>query len=137
MKWPVEELNTEEITQRLSLREGLGDLDTLTESIKRLGLLNPIVVDRDGVLVSGARRLAACREAGLESIPARRLDITFDSMAALDIQSDENLCRLPLACDDLERHIANKKARLTGKPPNRAGLLRKAKGLVLRTPGSD
>jgi len=128
----LEELEVARITRRLELRRDLGDLGTLIASIRRLGLLNPLVVDRDGVLVSGTRRLAACREAGLPRVPVWRLDVAFDSIAALDIQSDENLCRIPLACDDLERHIANKKAVLQGKRLERSGLLQRMKELVTR-----
>lgn len=49
------------------------DVDELAESIRHLGLLQPIVVEPSGDsfrLVCGHRRLAACREAGLEKVPA-------------------------------------------------------------------
>ena len=48
-------------------------LETLAESISALGVLQPIVVQRDGeryVLVAGERRLRAARRAGLARIPA-------------------------------------------------------------------
>jgi len=137
MKWPCEELKLTQITEGLPLRKEPADLGTLSASIKRLGLLNPLVVDRNGVLVSGARRLAACRQAELTSVPVWRLDVASDSIIALDIQSDENLCREPLACHDLEKHIADKKACLAGKPIEQTGFLQRVKGLVTRNQGAE
>jgi len=42
------------------------DLQALAEDIKANGLLHPIVLDQDGVLLDGRNRLAACRLAGVE-----------------------------------------------------------------------
>ena len=45
-------------------RTGFGDLDALADSIERDGLLQPITVTPDGILVCGARRLAAIKQLG-------------------------------------------------------------------------
>ena len=48
-------------------------LEVLTESIRRVGVLQPVVVRREGLdyaLIAGERRWRAAREAGLEEIPA-------------------------------------------------------------------
>ena len=50
------------------------DIITLAQSIATQGLLEPIVVTRDGWIVSGHRRREAARLAGLEWIPCRVLD---------------------------------------------------------------
>jgi hypothetical protein len=42
------------------------DLADMADDIKANGLLHPIVLDRDGVLVDGRNRLAACKLAGVE-----------------------------------------------------------------------
>jgi ParB family chromosome partitioning protein len=42
-------------------RRDLGDLNALVASIRREGLLQPITITPDGLLVCGARRLAAVR----------------------------------------------------------------------------
>lgn len=96
----------------LRLRRDDGDLHTLEESIRKLGLLNPIVVDSNHVLISGFRRLNACRAVGVSPIPAWRLDVDANSMTAMSVRSDENLCRLPLATEELDGLIRAKKARL-------------------------
>jgi ParB family chromosome partitioning protein len=101
-------LNVDAITLKTQLRDGNGDLTTLQQSIEKVGLLHPLTVDTNNVLISGARRLAACRAANLTEIPVVRLDVTYDDMAALDIQSDENLCREALSPAELQRHIEKK-----------------------------
>jgi ParB family chromosome partitioning protein len=50
-------------------RRDLGDLDGLAASIEDIGLLNPITVDDTGLLLAGARRLAACKLLGWERAP--------------------------------------------------------------------
>ena len=102
------------VTVKSPIRKENGDVTTLAASIGKLGVLSPIIVDRNNVLISGARRLHACRAAGIDTIPAVRLDIEHNSMAALDIQSDENLCRQPLSSEELEALIQLKKARMAG-----------------------
>ncbi|WP_369068570.1 ParB/RepB/Spo0J family partition protein [Kineococcus terrestris] len=56
-----------------NVRRDLGDLRDLTGSIKRYGVMQPLVVERYGPgfrLRAGHRRLAAARLAGLASVPA-------------------------------------------------------------------
>jgi ParB family chromosome partitioning protein len=52
-------------------RRDLGDLDGLAISISEIGLLHPITVDESGLLLAGARRLAACKRLGRETIEVR------------------------------------------------------------------
>ena len=48
-----------DITVGDKTRTDLGDIEGLAASIARIGLLQPIVVDVDGRLIAGVRRLAA------------------------------------------------------------------------------
>jgi ParB family transcriptional regulator, chromosome partitioning protein len=50
-------------------RYELGDIEWLAESIEDIGLLHPITVSEDGVLLAGRRRLAACKQLGWKEIP--------------------------------------------------------------------
>lgn len=43
------------------------ELRELAESIGAVGLLNPVIVDRDGLLIDGRNRLAACDLAGVDA----------------------------------------------------------------------
>jgi hypothetical protein len=45
----------------------------LADSIRKKGLLEPIVVSSDDVVISGHRRRVACRMAGLKTVPVRKL----------------------------------------------------------------
>jgi hypothetical protein len=56
-------------------RKELGDLQELADSIKELGLLQPIGITKEHELVFGERRLKACCLLGIEKIPARIVDI--------------------------------------------------------------
>lgn len=69
-------------------RRDLGELVTLTKSIRDIGLLHPIVIDSDGKLIAGQRRVAAYRELGHTEIPATVVDLD-----ALSGEHDENVCR--------------------------------------------
>jgi ParB/RepB/Spo0J family partition protein len=56
-------------------RRDMGDIDGLAASIKELGLLQPIVVRPDGVLVAGERRLRAAKLLGWTEIPVNVVDV--------------------------------------------------------------
>jgi ParB family chromosome partitioning protein len=49
-------------------RKDLGDLTRLVESIRQYGVLQPITITPDGVLLCGARRLAAVKELGWRTV---------------------------------------------------------------------
>jgi N6-adenosine-specific RNA methylase IME4 len=50
-------------------RRELGDIDRLARSIAEVGLLHPLVVTPEFVLIAGRRRLEACRRLGLTRVP--------------------------------------------------------------------
>ena len=116
MKKEFIEMPIGQIEVQGELRRNLGDMVTLENSIRKLGLLNPLIVDCQNVLICGERRLKACRSIGLQIVSVFKLDIDRNSMAALDIQSDLNLCREPFSNDDLNRMIDKKKAQIS--PPS-------------------
>jgi ParB/RepB/Spo0J family partition protein len=69
-------------------------LDELTASVRRHGVLQPILVRPNGegfVLIAGARRLRAAKVAGCQTVPARVLDL--DDAAADEATIIENLHR--------------------------------------------
>ena len=71
------------------------EMDQLVESIRTQGVLNPVVVRplEDGTyeVISGHRRLHACKKAGIETIPA--LVVEMDRDAAAIALVDSNLHR--------------------------------------------
>lgn len=100
-------LPLERIRQHPRQARGLRSLDSvanLSASINEVGLLHPVIVQRDGDgyrLVAGYRRLLAAARAGKTEIPALVLSGPAD---ALQVQLAENLQREDL--NPLERAMA-------------------------------
>jgi ParB/RepB/Spo0J family partition protein len=74
-------------------RNELTDIPELADSISRLGLIHPIVVQRDNLLlVSGERRLAACKMLGHDRIMVQYYD-EVDEYTRHAIEYEENTKR--------------------------------------------
>ena len=71
-------------------RQDMGDLDALVASIARDGLLQPITITPDGVLVCGARRLAAVRQLGWRTVNVWVRSAISDRLAHLLAEQDDN-----------------------------------------------
>jgi ParB family chromosome partitioning protein len=84
-------------------RQDLGDINELADSIARLGLIHPIVVNRDNVLVAGFRRFSACRSLGWTHIDNTYTD-ELDPLILHLIELEENIKRKDLTW--LEQHDA-------------------------------
>jgi hypothetical protein len=94
-------------------RKDLGNISDLAESIRELGLLQPVGVSADGRLLFGERRLAACRLAGLTDVPVHIVTDLHSAADRLMAERDENTCRkdmtpqelveLGLALEEIER----------------------------------
>src|SRR5205807_649917 len=89
-------------------RRDPGDVAELADSIRELGLLQPITVTPDYRLVAGGRRLRAFKALRLPEIPAvvRRLDEITAELAEID----ENLVRLELTHLERGEQLARRKA---------------------------
>jgi N6-adenosine-specific RNA methylase IME4 len=70
-------------------RRDLGDINGLARSIAEIGLLHPVVVNDDGTLIAGYRRIEACKRLGLVDVPATVLHL--DNI--IRGECDENACR--------------------------------------------
>ena len=56
-------------------RKDLGDIDGLAASIAEIGLLRPIVINSQGELIAGERRLGAVQQLGWADVPVTVVDI--------------------------------------------------------------
>lgn len=83
-------INSVTITNRI--RKDLGDISALAANISELGLLSPILVNKQHQLLAGERRLTACRELGWTDIPAIIMD-TADAERELAVEFAENRYR--------------------------------------------
>lgn len=86
------------------IRQDLGDLAGLKDSLKTCGQLNPITVTRELQLVAGRRRLEAARQLGWHSIEARIVE-GVDALQQLQMEIQENLCRKDFTPEELLRGI--------------------------------
>ena len=58
-------------------------VDTVAKSIKEFGFTNPIVVDKDNVIINGHTRLLAAEKLGLEKVPViKKEDLTPEQVKA-------------------------------------------------------
>lgn len=81
-------------------RKMLGDVSQLAESIKKHGLLHPIIVDGEPEggwkLVAGERRLRACILNGSKQIEAKPMS-DLDDVTSKEIELEENIVRKNLS----------------------------------------
>ena len=78
-------------------REDYGDLDALIESIVRDVLLQPITITPDGMLICGARRLAAIRRLGWKTVNVWVRSGISTTLGMLLAERDDNLLHKPLS----------------------------------------
>lgn len=79
--------------QRKEFKED--DINALAESILRRGLIHPILVTEEGVLVAGERRLLAIKKLGWDQVPTQLQDeISSKELRALELE--ENTKRVDL-----------------------------------------
>lgn len=82
-------------------------IEQIKASIAEFGFTNPVLIDRDGVIIAGHGRATAAKEMGLETVPVIRLgDLTPEQVKALRIADnrlalnagwDEELLRIELS----------------------------------------
>ncbi len=87
-------------------RKELTNVPVLADSIKRVGLIHPVVIRRDdNSLVAGERRLEACRSLGHTHINAQFLD-ELDQLTAHAVELEENIKREALPWQDECKAVA-------------------------------
>ncbi|GAA2121871.1 ParB N-terminal domain-containing protein [Kocuria atrinae] len=77
-------------------RTAFGNIDELAGSIERDGLLQPITITPDGVLVCGARRLAAIKKLGWRKVNVWVRSGISDRLGHLLAEQDDNVLHKPL-----------------------------------------
>lgn len=80
-------------------RRELRNINELAESIQRIGLINPIVITQEGVLVAGERRLNAIYQLGWTHVPVQFVEDLSD-YELQTIELEENIKRENLPWQD-------------------------------------
>ena len=91
----------DDIKIKKRVRRDLGDLETLKDSLKQYGLMNPITLNSKYELVAGERRLEAAKSLGWERINAIVLDKNVDKLCQLEMELEENNQRKEFTDDEL------------------------------------
>jgi ParB family transcriptional regulator, chromosome partitioning protein len=94
------QIDIDRVIIRKRVRKNLGDLSSLMESLRRHGLLNPIVIDSRNELVAGHRRTEAARRLGWKTIEARIVE-TEEEAELVEMEIEENTQRKSLTTDEL------------------------------------
>ncbi len=98
--FPVSAIKLREVKARSSL----GDLTDLTTSIKNVGLIHPVIIDRDGTLWAGERRYQVHVNLGIPSIEVRYLD-DLSELEKMALEVDENIRREEMPWQDVCRTV--------------------------------
>jgi ParB family transcriptional regulator, chromosome partitioning protein len=85
---------------RPRVRKNLGDLTSLMDSLRRHGLLNPVVINTKNELVAGRRRMESAKRLGWSSIDVRIVD-EEDKADLVEMEIEENTQRKNLTSDEL------------------------------------
>ncbi|WP_024653320.1 ParB N-terminal domain-containing protein [Borrelia persica] len=85
-------IDLEQIKIKKRIRKNLGDTTNLKESIKKHGLIYPIIIDKNKNLVAGFRRYQVLKELGYKEIDVKVIPIE-DKKTLLEIELDENNVR--------------------------------------------
>lgn len=84
------------------IRKDNGDITALKESIAAVGLLQPLVVDEDNVLLAGFRRYLVCRELEMIEVDVKVVHCGGDRHKLLDVELAENIGRKNFDQEELE-----------------------------------
>lgn len=89
--------------------------EQLKESINEIGLLNPVLVSEDHVLISGLHRIEACKALGWEKVEAKK--VSYDEIDREIAEIDENLVRAELTVLERAEHLMRQKELYEAKHP--------------------
>lgn len=90
----------ETIRVKKRVRQNIGDIDALKESLRTYGLLNPITLTKDNELIAGERRLEAAKMLGWTNINAVILD-NITPAEQLELELEENNQRKEFTKEEL------------------------------------
>lgn len=90
------ERSVESIWQGNRHRKDMGEIDKLAASVRRDGLLQPITIAPNGMLICGARRLLVVRQLGWKTVKVWVRSGISTRLGELLAEQDDNLLHKPL-----------------------------------------
>lgn len=96
----VQTVDVQSVRIKGRVRQDMGDLDALKESMQQIGLLNPIILTSDYFLVAGQRRLEAAKSLGWKQIQCLVIE-EEDPELLLRVEMDENAARKDFTSDEM------------------------------------
>jgi ParB family chromosome partitioning protein len=82
----------EDIIVKNRVRQDMGNIGALAESLRKFGQISPVVISKKNVLIAGGRRLEAAKSLGWRTINAAVADIPA-GLSQLEYEVEENLQR--------------------------------------------
>jgi ParB family transcriptional regulator, chromosome partitioning protein len=98
---PIGDINVERENRQ---RREITDIESLADSIRRLGLIHPLVVTRSFDLIAGERRYNACMKLGWITVPVQYVD-EVDPRILKAIELEENIKRKDIDWRDQARAV--------------------------------
>jgi ParB-like chromosome segregation protein Spo0J len=99
-------------------RHDMGDIAGLAVNINAIGLLHPVVITKDNVLVAGARRIEAAKLLGWRDITVRVVDmdaIVVGELAENELRKDFTVSERVAIGKAVEAQIGNRQGQRTDK----------------------
>jgi ParB family chromosome partitioning protein len=94
------QVTIDDIIVKKRIRKDMGDIEALSESLRRYGQISPIVITKKNILVAGGRRLEAAKRLGWRTINAVISESSTD-VARLELEVEENIQRHDFNMDEL------------------------------------
>ncbi len=98
----ISNVRVSEIRVGERIRENLGNLDILQDSLQRHGLMQPIILDKKLNLIAGHRRLEAAKNLGWRYINAIIIAPGQD-LQRLEMELEENLARKDFTPEEIAK----------------------------------
>lgn len=93
-------ISIQDVCIKNRIRKNLGDIKSLAENIKILGLLSPIIINENNELLAGERRLEACKLLGWSDVDAIIIN-TLDKEHNISVEICENVNRQDFSMEEL------------------------------------
>lgn len=94
----------EDIVVKKRIRKDMGDTDSLADSLRQYGLINPVLINKHNILIAGRRRLEAARKLGWRTINATIIDAQ-DPLTKLEYELEENYQRSDFSGEETQLAI--------------------------------